>query len=125
MRGWLNTFRMTVFTPEELELFQTTEVPADSNPRYSTDAGSKTRDSIFLLSVEEILRYLPTDAGKGFGTAWWLRTPGDVDQHPRRMSRKTEQCRSRAGAFSRPGSLFPGEKRKRRILDLLSLEGVL
>ncbi len=77
MRGWLNTFRMTVFTPEELELFQTTEVPADSNPYYSTDAGNKTRDSIFLLSVEEVLQYLPTDAGKGFGTAWWLRTPGD------------------------------------------------
>lgn len=96
LRAWLNdTFYNTAFNAEEQSQILTTTVTADANPSYDTDPGSDTEDRVFILSVEEADRYMPTAEDKkcaptryaisngvfinydvGYSD-WWLRTPGD------------------------------------------------
>lgn len=97
LRRWLNdTFVNEAFTPEEQEKILTTNVTADANPDYDTDAGNDTEDKVFLLSIEEANRYfnndserrcIPTEYAKANGAFtykidgttncfWWLRSQG-------------------------------------------------
>lgn len=83
LRGWLNnTFCSQGFQTYEQKNILLTNVRADRNDRYGTDAGRDTRDSVFLLSAAEAERYFDSDKtrkGKtvgGIEESWWLRTPG-------------------------------------------------
>lgn len=99
LRKWLNgDFLNTAFTAEEQAMLETVTVTADKNPEFDTDPGNDTRDRVFLLSVEELDKYLtsdeirvctPTDTAEengiciwddldtGINTCWWwLRSPG-------------------------------------------------
>ena len=96
LRQWLNgSFYDSAFNTEEQELIISTEVVAERNPKCATPAGENTSDKIFLLSIDETLKYLPKDSkrmcnptpyaiSKGAyinndtgGSWWWLRTPGN------------------------------------------------
>ena len=58
LRKWLNkTFINDAFSEEEQKLIQTTTVNAESNPSYDTNAGSDTKDKVFLLSIQEVNNY--------------------------------------------------------------------
>ncbi len=58
-REWLNsTFYDTAFSDADKEKILTTAVSADKNPEYSTDPGSATSDKVFLLSINEVKKYL-------------------------------------------------------------------
>mgnify|MGYP000331566331 FL=1 len=97
LRRWLNdTFVNEAFTPEEQEKILTTNIIADANPDYDTDARNDTEDKVFLLSIEEANRYfnsdserrcVPTEYAKANGAFtfekddtsncfWWLRSQG-------------------------------------------------
>ncbi len=96
LRQWLNgEFLETAFTETERELIEEVVNKTAANPEAATDGGVDTADSIFLLSFDEVLRYLPsvkdrtctaTDFAKAQGifvdwvndynSFWWLRTPG-------------------------------------------------
>lgn len=97
LRRWLNdTFVNEAFTTEEQEKILTTNVTADANPDYDTDAGNDTEDKVFLLSIEEVNRYfnndcerqcVSTEYAKANGAYtyeidgasncfWWLRSQG-------------------------------------------------
>ena len=97
LRRWLNdTFVNEAFTPEEQEKILTTNVTADANPDYDTDAGNDTEDKVFLLSIEEVNRYFKYDSERqcvsteyakangaytyeidgAFNCFWWLRSQG-------------------------------------------------
>ena len=59
----------------------TTTVSPGKNPEFKTDAGSATKDKIFLLSIDEVNQYFSTDSSKicpynGDAFWWWLRSPG-------------------------------------------------
>ena len=100
LRTWLNeTFLNEACNETEQSMIQTTEVSADKNLYYSTDPGNATKDKIFLLSIDEAIKYftskearmcVPTaytiangayinDNHKMDGPAttsrWWLRSP--------------------------------------------------
>ena len=103
LRGWLNgTFLKESFTQEELSRIQETAVVNANNPWFATKGGEDTKDSVFILSVEETVEYFG-DSGllngwtdksvwviddefnqnrtaEYFATGspawWWLRTPG-------------------------------------------------
>ncbi len=99
IRTWLNqTFVASAFHSGEIGMILDAEVPADKNPVYDEiDAGNTTTDKVFLLSIDEAKKYLPTwDERKCEATAyidkkydqfsifmrdgfcdWWLRTPGE------------------------------------------------
>lgn len=97
LRRWLNdTFVNEAFTTEEQEKILTTNVTADANPDYDTDAGNDTEDKVFLLSIEEVNRCFNNDSerqcvsteyAKANGAYtyeidgasncfWWLRSQG-------------------------------------------------
>lgn len=98
LREWLNTtFIETAFNAYEQDLLIETPLVCDDNPVYHTDGGNDTEDKVFLLSNEEVTRYLPGDDERkaestsqalldgvnmsiSYGTSWWwLRTPGNAE----------------------------------------------
>ena len=86
MRGWLNNeFVSGGFTDEEITMIATTNVSADKNNKYGTDQGNLTEDKVFLLSLEEVKLYFPSEEDRicemnSYGNmkkvGWWLRTSG-------------------------------------------------
>ncbi len=95
LRRWLNTrFLYSVFSAKERARLETFRVTADPNPVYPDgDPGNDTQDKVFLLSIAEVQRYLPTneqrrcmptprarqegaETERYAGCSWWLRTPG-------------------------------------------------
>lgn len=101
LRKWLNnTFYSRAFDAKEQESILASSVSADRNPVYNTYPGRESEDSVFLLSISEVEKYLvgsdemmcvPTDYAiqQGVFTSrrckvdgkdtcwWWLRTPGE------------------------------------------------
>lgn len=98
LRKWLNsTFMEAAFDSYEQDLLLAEPLVSDDNPVYGTDGGNDTEDKVFLLSNEEITRYLPGEEERkaestpqalldgvnmsiSYGTTWWwTRTPGNVE----------------------------------------------
>lgn len=101
IRDWLNNeFRQKAFSPDELSLIEcrTIENKANTAEGYMSTGSDATQDSIFLLSQEEVIQYMNTDAkrkaaaskyaeAKGLSvdstegaSSWWLRTPGFTNE---------------------------------------------
>lgn len=77
-RSWLNnSFLNDNFCQAEIDALKSTEVTAEDNPVYGTDAGRDTTDRVYLLSSSEASKY--HDILHGTETCWWLRTPGAND----------------------------------------------
>ena len=95
-RSWLNDkFFKKAFSKKERKRVRTTNVIAEDNPYYGTDAGADTEDKVFFLSAQEVLNYFPNaedrlcdatpyavakgvtpdDAGHA---TWCTRTPGQT-----------------------------------------------
>ena len=103
IRENLNGFYLDkFFSDEEKALIAETTVVNDDNPWFGTPGGNNTKDKLFLLSVEEVVRYFgdsgllanrPEDSvgihdeyseariaaydRTGIDSWWWLRSPGD------------------------------------------------
>ena len=100
IRQWLNgTFLNDAFSTEDQALIKDTYVSADVYPEYDTNPVNATTDKVFLLSDNEVNKYLcsfkdrkcvPTEYAKANGAytsssntkngvltcVWWLRSPG-------------------------------------------------
>ena len=96
LRQWLNgEFLETAFTGGERDLIAETVNRTPANPESGTDGGADTADRVFLLSIDEVLRYFPSvedrtclatdfarskgilaDRVNGDHSFWWLRSPG-------------------------------------------------
>ncbi|MBQ7524740.1 MAG: hypothetical protein IJT08_03990 [Alphaproteobacteria bacterium] len=98
LRKWLNSsFYKSAFTSEEVDYILDTENTNMANPSYFTDGGTSTIDSLFCLSVYEVIKYFETDSDRVAiptkyaidtfvgatihtdGDYWWLRTPGNTE----------------------------------------------
>lgn len=94
LRVWLNnTFLWNAFTNDERAAIRTTTVSTPWMDEFSAWPGSATQDKVFILSYQEVERYLgdwsawPTqyainggalvNANKGGTTYWWLRSPNE------------------------------------------------
>jgi hypothetical protein len=103
IRHWLNNeFINEAFTQSEQNKINLTYIYNNDNVQYGTKGGNNTQDKIFLLSLDEVNKYLPNEKqraikvttyakkrgtkvcdddscrihsyyGSGF---WWLRSPG-------------------------------------------------
>lgn len=86
LRKWLNAdFINDAFSTAEQSKIQSTQVPADKNPKFDVDSGNPTTDKVFLLSVLEVKKYFSSAetkelfdvvAGSNVSNPWWLRTSG-------------------------------------------------
>ena len=60
--GWLNGPFLYDFTPEEKEMIVETTVTADKHPdKPETDQGADTKHGMYLLSVDEVIKYMPDE----------------------------------------------------------------
>ncbi len=77
------------FNEDEKGMIYTTNVLPGKNPYYGIDAGMPTEDKLFLLSVDEVTKYLSSENARkcflsglakqtvgGFPSHWCTRTPG-------------------------------------------------
>ncbi len=59
LRNWLNTeFYMTAFSNVEKENIILSRIINSENPEFGTDGGNDTDDNVFLLSADEVTKYL-------------------------------------------------------------------
>lgn len=85
MRTYLNgKFFNDAFSSDEQAKILSTTVFPDDNPFYSTDAGNKTSDRVFILSLTEAQEYFTSadaricaENNSDANCSWWLRTPGE------------------------------------------------
>ena len=64
IRSWLNDYFISMaFTETEKKLIKQASIKNKSNPTYGTDGGEKTKDKIFLLSINDV-----TNKKLGFST---------------------------------------------------------
>ncbi|MBO4927877.1 MAG: hypothetical protein J5379_06480 [Clostridiales bacterium] len=91
MRAWLNDeFLNEAFSSGEQNRILTTRVVNQDNPYTGTPGGNDTDDKVFLLSVDEVEKYvrrIPDRLGQTTRyaetvtyatiTHWWLRSRGD------------------------------------------------
>ena len=84
MRKWLNSeYINTIFSKKEQGSILTTDVINNDNVQYGTKGGNKTKDKLFLLSIDEVNKYFSTDNQRvatnksGSYSDWWLRSPGN------------------------------------------------
>lgn len=107
LRFWLNgEFALAAFDNAQRTRIARSELVNKDNDEYGTRGGEVTRDHVFCLSLDEVARYLATDANThshvgiarkdleaipteyaksrhinydtiGGGVVWWLRSPGD------------------------------------------------
>lgn len=103
IRRWLNNeFINKAFNSQEKSRIILTLLDNWDNPKYGTNAGNDTKDKVFLLSLDEVQKYLPNQNQRAIATTeytqkqgaiickeaycgergfygngwWWLRSPG-------------------------------------------------
>ena len=100
IRHWLNNeFINEAFNSQEKSRISLTLLDNCDNPEYGTNAGNDTKDKVFLLSLDDVYKYLPnenqlaikvTTYAKKRGAyykkndgngVWWLRSPGNRQDH--------------------------------------------
>ena len=104
IRHYLNSDFFNRFVPQDRARIVTTTVINNDNPWFGTPGGNSTSDNIFLLSIEEVVRYFG-DSGQlvnrpvdnwihdeydnarvarnlqGEARSWWLRSLGNYHLH--------------------------------------------
>ena len=102
LREYLNHDFFYTFAPEERALIISVINENLDNPRFGTDGGNDTEDVIFILSLNEILKYfgdsgnrrsngslindiyntrrLTRNTSGNYLNQWWVRTPGSEDR---------------------------------------------
>lgn len=82
MREWLNKdYLEETFNEQERASILQTEINNEGNQYYLIEGGNDTEDKVFLLSIEEAEKYLPsyekrkTTLIDGTEAGWWLRSP--------------------------------------------------
>lgn len=96
IRQWLmRSFSKEAFNEDERKIIVEGELVNEDNVEYGTNGGKNTLDQIFLLSTDEVKKYLTEEAlrmclpseyafsscevsinGKNGNCYWWLRSPG-------------------------------------------------
>lgn len=75
LRKYLNEEFLGTFSSQEKSRIVQTENTNADNPWYGTPGGSSTVDRVFLLSIEEVVKYFG-DSGqlqkRSKGGAWWI-----------------------------------------------------
>ena len=59
IRKWLNNDFLNIFNPDEKARILETELNTPDNAQFNIPGSGRTTDKVFLLSVEEVERYLP------------------------------------------------------------------
>lgn len=77
LRKWLNNdWISSAFSDAERAMIEETTVKNQNTPIYGTNGGNDTVDKVFLLSINEVYKYLFSEPNLNPGNFWLLRSPG-------------------------------------------------
>lgn len=77
LREWLNgEFYETAFDEAEKSWIALSDISAEDNPEYGTDAGNDTQDYVFCLSITEAKMYFADDAARRCAPTDWAKAHG-------------------------------------------------
>lgn len=80
LRRWLNTSFYNGFSETEKMAILPALTLNHNNPQFTTNGGNTTVDRIFLLSYDDVVRFLKINNSEltenTLSSWWWLRTPG-------------------------------------------------
>ncbi|MCL1893587.1 MAG: serine/threonine-protein kinase [Holophagaceae bacterium] len=78
LRRYLNSSFLQNFTNDEFHQIIEMEIKTNNNPLFNTSGGNDTRDRVFLLSIDEVAKYLGNTSSDRRSARhwWWLRSPG-------------------------------------------------
>ncbi|MCR5137085.1 MAG: leucine-rich repeat domain-containing protein [Oscillospiraceae bacterium] len=80
LRAWLNgEFYEKHFSEEEKAAIVESELRNSDNPDNGTADGDNTRDKVFLLSIDEAMKYFQNDRDRATRSQWWLRSRSSHD----------------------------------------------
>lgn len=78
LRKWLNQkFYREAFSFQEQTQIMNTRLENLPNPESSVGSGPDTIDKIFVLSLDELDKYVPAEEDRIRKDWWWLRNVGD------------------------------------------------
>ena len=76
LRTWLNeTFVREAFSEEERSMIQSSSLHNNDNEKYFNEGGNPTVDRVFILSTDELEKYLPV-AERGAKGSWYANVLG-------------------------------------------------
>ena len=77
LRSWLNEKFYKELSDAEKNIIVEVENDNPMNVETGVAGGNKTKDKIFVLSIDEVNKYLPNKSDRAIGDYWRLRTPGE------------------------------------------------
>ena len=95
IRSWLNnTFYSSAFTDNEKLKVINVNIINNDNVRFGTNGGEDTYDKVFLLSIDEVNRYLKNNTMRDtlktnyskVNSGWWLRSSGSKQNQAANVS---------------------------------------
>ena len=95
IRSWLNnTFYSSAFTDNEKLIVINVNIINNDNVRFGTNGGEDTYDKVFLLSIDEVNRYLKNNTMRDtlktnyskVNSGWWLRSSGSKQNQAANVS---------------------------------------
>ena len=88
LREFLNgSFYNSAFSEQEKKWIVESQLINANNPQYGTSGGNSTKDKVFLLSIDEVNKYMGDGAhvnirnAKKTDSGWWLRSPGGISNY--------------------------------------------
>lgn len=77
LRAWLNgEYLEKFFSEKEREAVISVKTENRGNQKCLSGNGRLAEDKVFLLSIDEVAKYLKKPADRAVGCRWWLRTSG-------------------------------------------------
>jgi len=65
IRQWLNNdFYNAAFTEQQKAFILETDIENKANPEYNTGGTANTKDKVFFLSADEVMKYIPNEADR-------------------------------------------------------------
>jgi hypothetical protein len=78
LRAYLNGEFCRKFSPQERRIISENENPNEDNQWYGTDGGGDTRDRVFLLSLEEVVKHFGDSGDLAARKGWYWEDGKDV-----------------------------------------------
>ena len=108
LRKYLNGKFLQSFASADRNRIIETRIKTSNNPLLGALGGKDTKDFIFLLSLDEVKRFFPTDDDRtviycGSAHWWWLRSPGQSNARAARVNNLGGVGIYANGAISRAG----------------------
>lgn len=100
VRSWLNNdFINSAFSDSEKDYIYSTNVTNTVNTKYGTSSGTDTTDKLFILSADEINKYMPNDYQKRADCTKYALASGGNDPAQRNNSLETSYYWTRTAGY--------------------------